>query len=90
MHVCIFIYIYIYNDTNSFFIFDSKLYKQIDGLVMGLPLGPTFANIVRCHWEKLWLSDCLDLFKPVFYQRCVDDTFLLFKEGAHVQSFPII
>ena len=30
---------------NSFFIFAGKFYRQIDGLGMGLPLGPTFANI---------------------------------------------
>ena len=53
------IYIYIYIGTslsclmrnfinavlNSFFIFNNKLYTQIDGLGMGLPLGQTFANI---------------------------------------------
>ena len=30
---------------NFFFIFDSKLHKQIDGSDMGPPLGPTIANI---------------------------------------------
>ena len=29
---------------NSFFQFDSRFYQQIEGLGMGLPLGPTFAN----------------------------------------------
>ena len=53
---------------------------------MGLPLGPTFVNIFMCHWEKLWFSDCPQLFTPVFYKRYVDDT-LLFKERAHAQSF---
>ena len=41
---------------NSFFIFDNKLYKQVDGLGRGLPLGQTFANIFMCHFEKLWLA----------------------------------
>ena len=31
---------------NSFFIFSGKFYKQVEGLGMGLPLGPTFANII--------------------------------------------
>ena len=30
--------------TESSFIFDNKLYKQIDGVAMGSPLGPTLAT----------------------------------------------
>ena len=30
---------------NSFFVFNNMLYKPKDGLGMGLPLSPTFANI---------------------------------------------
>ena len=72
---------------NSFFIFDKKFYKQIEGLGMGLPLGPTFANIFMCFHEKRWLLDCPDSFKPVFYRRYVDDTFLLFRHPSHAQYF---
>ena len=36
----------------SSFIFDNKLYKQIDGVAMGSPLGPTLANVFLCHYEK--------------------------------------
>ena len=32
--------------TKSSFIFDNKLYKQIDRVAMGLPLGPTLANVL--------------------------------------------
>ena len=38
--------------TESSFIFDNKLYKQIDGVAMGSPLGPTLANAFLCHYEK--------------------------------------
>ena len=31
--------------TESFVLFDSENYKQHDGVAMGSPLGPTFANI---------------------------------------------
>jgi hypothetical protein len=72
---------------NSFFMFDKKMYKQIDGLGMGLPLGPTFANIFMCHHEKIWLDECPNFFKPIFYQRYIDDTFVLFKEKDHAQLF---
>ena len=37
---------------NSFFLFNSKLYKQIDRLGQGLPLGSTIGNIFMCHHEK--------------------------------------
>ena len=72
---------------NSFFIFNGKLYKQIEGLGMGLPLGPTCANIFMSYNEKKWLNDCPDNFKPFLYQRFVDDTFLLFKEPSDVNLF---
>ena len=72
---------------NSFFMFDSKLYKQNEGLGMGLPLGPTFSNIFMCHHEQQWLDDCPYDFKPVFYQRYIDDTFLLFRDRSHPALF---
>ena len=35
-------------------LFDQKYYSQIDGVAMGSPLGPTFANIFLCyHVRKL-------------------------------------
>ena len=64
--------------------FNSKLYKQMDGVRMGLPLGPSFANIFMCHHERV----CLYIaFRPVFYKRYVDDTFFLFKHKNHVPLF---
>ena len=39
--------------TESSFIFDNKLYKQIDGVAMSSPLGPTLANGFLCHYEKI-------------------------------------
>ena len=37
--------------SESYFIFDNKLYKQIDGVAMGSSLGPTLANAFLCHYE---------------------------------------
>ena len=39
----------------SFFIFDQVMYRQIDGVAMGSPLGPILANALLCHFEKQWL-----------------------------------
>lgn len=40
-----------------------------------------------CHHENVWLNDCPTDFKPIFYRRYVDDTFLLFSHKSHVQLF---
>ena len=52
---------------------------------MDLPLRPTFANIFRCFHEMNWLNDCPSVFKPIFYKRYIDDTYLLFKSETHVK-----
>ena len=51
----------------SSFIFDNILDKQIGGVAMGSPLGPTLANAILCHYEKNWLNDCPSQFKHVVY-----------------------
>ena len=56
-------------------------------LGMGLPLGPILANIFMCFIEKNWLNECPAAFRPVFYQRYIDDIFLLFKHSSHGQLF---
>ena len=43
---------------DSHFIFDGTLYKQIDGVAMGSPLGPTLANAFLVYHEKNWLEHC--------------------------------
>ena len=63
---------------NSYFIFNNKLYKQIDGVAMGSPLAPTLANLFLSHWEQIWLNTCPNNCKPTFFKRYVDDTFVLF------------
>ena len=72
---------------DSHFIFNKKVYKQVDGMAMGSPLGPTFANIFMCYLEKLILDQCPLSFKPIYYRRYVDDTFVLYKEECHAQMF---
>ena len=72
---------------NSFFIFDSKYYKQIEGMGMGSPLGPSFANVFMCHHESIWIDECPLQFRPVKYFRYLDDTFLLFRQKSHCDKF---
>ena len=49
----------------SHFIFDETLYKYIDGLVMGSPLGPTLANAFLVYHEKNWLELCPLEYRPL-------------------------
>ena len=52
------------------------LYLQIDGVTMGSPLGPTFANFYMGDLEEnIFNNGILD--KPKIYARYVDDIFLL-------------
>ena len=63
------------------------LYSQINGVGMGNPLGSTLANAFLCHNEIKWLDNCPSDFKPIFYRRYVDDTFILFRDPSHVAKF---
>ena len=71
----------------SYFTFNGLLYKQIDGVAMGSPLGPSVANAFLSYREKNWLSSCLQGLKPVFYRRYVEDIFILFKSNNHLKYF---
>jgi hypothetical protein len=72
---------------DNHFIFNGSMYKQIDGVAMGSPLGPTLAMAFMCFMEEEWLSECPLDFKPLFYRRYVDDTFLIFKSPTNIQLF---
>ena len=72
---------------DALFIFNGNYYVQRDGVAMGSPLGPTLANIFLCHWEKTWLKKCPKQFSPLYYNRYIDDTFVLFSSEEHVKKF---
>ena len=60
---------------------------QIDGAPMGGSASSSLANIFLSHHEKIWLQECPLSFKPVYYRRYVDDTFLLFKSINDIEPF---
>ena len=72
---------------DSHFIFDGTLYKQIDGVAMGSPLGPTLANAFLVYHEKNWLEHCPVEYRPLYYRRYVDDIFVLFNSAEHLKRF---
>ena len=49
--------------------FNTKYYKQVDGVAMGSLLSPALANIFMCSFESKWVRDCPNGFNPVFYRR---------------------
>ena len=56
---------------------NDKLYKQIDGVTMGSPLGPTLANFFRgCLEEKIFEHNCKVV--PKLYLWYIDDSYALF------------
>ena len=54
---------------------------------MGYPLGPSLANAFLAHYEQIWLDDCSDEFKPVYYKRYEDDIFVPFQSPHHLDKF---
>ena len=56
---------------------DNKIYQQIDGVSMGSPLGPVYANFYMSHIENMIIPNLDE--PPLTYMRYVDDTLLLVK-----------
>ena len=54
---------------------DGRTCVQIEGVAMGSPLGPTFANFYIGNLEELIFSDIN--IKPSIYWRYVDDIFVV-------------
>ena len=60
------------------FSFNGDLYKQIDGVMMGSPLGALFANIFMTELENEIIPKLTDMTN---WTRYVDDTFAFVKLG---------
>ena len=71
----------------NFIIFDSKIYKQTDGVAMGSPFGSSLANAFLCFHEQIRLNDCPEDFEPIYYRRYVEDIFALFRSPDHLETF---
>ena len=66
------------------FSFNNTMFKQIDGISMGSPLGPTMANIFVGYYEaKLFTT----VGRPLVYTRYVDDTFAVFPDTTQKENF---
>ena len=58
--------------------FNNDIYKQVDGVAMGSPLGPVLANVFMVELENTLVPKLLD--KMNWWYRYVDDTFTFIKE----------
>lgn len=65
------------------FSFEYMLYRQIDGIVMGSPLGPAMANNFLLPFYEPELLARIE--NPHFYYRYVDGSFSVF--DSEEQSF---
>ena len=63
---------------------NGKMYKQLDGVALGLALAPKLANIFVGFEEAVLLEKMSRLF---FYFRYVDDCFAVFKTKMKVPNF---
>ena len=72
--------------TQGYFLFNDILYQQVDGVIMGSPLGPTLANFFLAVLEQEWLSETCTQ-NPSLYLRYVDDIFAIFRQGIDINAF---
>jgi hypothetical protein len=64
--------------SENIFLYNNRVYKQIDGLSMGSPLAPILANWFVAKIESKLLEDSA-IKQPKFYKRYVDDIFAVFE-----------
>ena len=61
---------------------NGKMYVQIEGVAMGSPLGPTFANYYMGHLEETLFEN--SNLKPRIYGRYIDDIFVQVENEAQL------
>ena len=70
--------------TSVEFSFNDVVYRQIDGVAMGSPLGPSIANIFVGYQEQNLFAK---ISPPPVYHRYVDDTFVIIKNHDEMRLF---
>ena len=78
--------LFLFATLHNHFIFNSKFYKQIDGVAMRSPLASVLANIFMVFYESKWLNE-YNLDKPKFYLRYVDDILAAFDKEQDSVNF---
>ena len=71
-------------ETN--FLFNGKVYNQIDGVAMGSLLAPVLANLFMGNNEKLWTENFQGT-PPSYYRRNADDISSVFNNIFESNKF---
>ena len=72
--------------SQTHFLFNGRVYDQVDGVAMGSPLAPVLANLLLGHHENIWLNKYQGP-SVQLYRRYVDDTSFLFNTEQDALSF---
>ena len=72
--------------TSGLFMYKDGLFKQVDGVAMGRPLGPNLANFFLGHLEEISVFSNENIC-PKLYLRYVDDIFAVFPDSSTHHSF---
>ena len=72
--------------TQGIFMFIDRLYKQIDGVTMGSPLGPTLTNFFLEHLEEIIFAQNSSA-APKLFLRYIDDVYTIFDDNNSCTSF---
>ena len=77
--------------TSGMFLYNGKLYKQVDGAAMGSPLGPSLANFFLGYLEqKIFINsdECVwGSINPKLYVRYVENVFAVFDNKIPYNNF---
>ena len=72
--------------SETHFIFNNEIYDQTDSISMGSPLAPILANLFMGYHENDWIEKA-QVAKPTFYNRYVDDIFVVFEPELDAETF---
>ena len=78
--------LFLFATSQTHFIFNSKFYKQIDGVAIGSSMAPVLANIIMGFYESKRLDE-YNLNKPKFYLRYVDEILAAFDKEQDSLDF---
>ena len=69
---------------NTYFLFQGQFYEQTQGAAMGSPMNPVVADLYMESFEDRALTSAMN--PPRWWQRFVDDTFVILKQ-SHREQF---
>ena len=63
-----------------------NFYDQVNGVSMGSPLGPVFANLFMGYHENKWLQE-FNKGKVLMYKHYIHDIFCMFGNERDAENF---